>query len=301
MARDQALLASLPKPRSTPLASASTEPKPKTPAVPKLTKEEEAKREKYRRILEMIRKGRLDSLKTFWEKESALFALVVDSATDAPPVIDTRLPSWLDDPGEPGGAGETFLQIASSAGQDEVVKWLLEDLRADPRITLPSSHSLPATQDEQEAIADTPNPVALTSKTAYDAASNKASRDVFRRCAWSHPDWWDWLGAARVPSTLSPQMEEEQDKKKDVRRKGMRERAKEREAARAKQEAETIVEKPPAVVTPVPKHGPQKLGGISGATKERQSVAGLTPEMRATIERERRARAAEARLGGPAR
>ena len=41
------------------------------------------------------------------------------------------------------------------------------------------------------------------------------------------------------------------------------------------------------------KTGPQKLGGAPTAT---QGLAGLTPEMRAKIERERRARAAEARM-----
>jgi hypothetical protein len=39
--------------------------------------------------------------------------------------------------------------------------------------------------------------------------------------------------------------------------------------------------------------GPRKLGGASGSA---EGVAGLTPEMRAKVERERRARAAEARL-----
>jgi len=39
--------------------------------------------------------------------------------------------------------------------------------------------------------------------------------------------------------------------------------------------------------------GPRKLGGANGAA---DGVAGLTPEMRAKVERERRARAAEARL-----
>ena len=41
--------------------------------------------------------------------------------------------------------------------------------------------------------------------------------------------------------------------------------------------------------------GPRKLGGASGAV---EGIMGLTPEMRAKVERERRARAAEARLNG---
>jgi hypothetical protein len=41
------------------------------------------------------------------------------------------------------------------------------------------------------------------------------------------------------------------------------------------------------------KTGPRKLGGATG---DNSAVLGLTPEMRAKLERERRARAAEARM-----
>jgi hypothetical protein len=44
--------------------------------------------------------------------------------------------------------------------------------------------------------------------------------------------------------------------------------------------------------------GPQRLGGQGTAVDLGQSLQGLTAEMRTRIERERRARAAEARMSG---
>jgi hypothetical protein len=90
-------------------------------------------------------------------------------------------------------------------------------------------------------------------------------------------------------------MEEEREEKKKVRRKGLKDRVKEREA-RENDRPKT----PPVEVVAdikeieIPSNAKShKLGGASGGT---ESVAGLTPEMRAKVERERRARAAEARL-----
>ena len=92
-------------------------------------------------------------------------------------------------------------------------------------------------------------------------------------------------------------MEEERDEKKKTRRKGLKDKIKEREA----KERDRSKTPPPVEVEEVRRQpaqasaasGAQKLGGKSGAG---DAVAGLTPEMRARLERERRARAAEARL-----
>jgi hypothetical protein len=94
-------------------------------------------------------------------------------------------------------------------------------------------------------------------------------------------------------------MEEGREERKKVRRKGLKDKVREREA----KEREKEKDKPrPAVdvvepVKPEPRRqnetGPRRLGGATGAA---EGVAGLTPEMRAKVERERRARAAEARL-----
>jgi hypothetical protein len=107
---------------------------------------------------------------------------------------------------------------------------------------------------------------------------------------------WDWK-EAHVPSGLSEEKEEEENKKKAERRKGLKEKLKERDSKRAEAEAEE--ERKAAAEVPAPVTtwstgltGPQKLGGKIGG----EGLGGMTPEMRMKIERERRARAAEARF-----
>lgn len=233
----------------------------------------------------MVSKGRLDPLKTFWEREGASFGS-----------IDTTIPEWT---GERRG---TLLQIASQSGHEEVTRWLLQDAHADPTIAIPMGSATINHDDEDGRESDTSDaPSTLRAgsrRTAYDLARTRGVRNVFRRCAYEYPDKWDWLGAGRVPSTLSKEMEDGQEEKKKVRRKGLKEKVREREA----KEREKNKGKPPPMeviepVEPEPRRqdssGPRKLGGATGAV---EGVAGLTPEMRAKVERERRARAAEARL-----
>ena len=222
-----------------------------------MTPEQEAFRERRKRFFDMIRKGKVEPLLPFWEKyKDQLGELKVQ-----------------DSEGE--GRGLTMLALASSSGHEEVVRWLLEDVRVDPT----------------EPIAED------SKKTEYDVASTKGVRNVFRRCAHNNAEWWDWTGDAHVPSGLTEEMEAEQGKRKTERRKGMKEKAKEREKLKAEKETESEPEvSVPAVPIPAaPSSGPQRLGG-AGARPD--NLAGLTPEMRARIERERRARAAEARLRG---
>lgn len=276
-AQDQALLDSLPKPKPAP--APSTKPPPAEPkAAPvKLSKEEERNRDLWNRMLEMVRKGRLEPLKTFWDKQGR----------DLAGGIDGRLPDWLD-PKE--GANATLLQVATSSAQPEVVRWLLEDQRADPTVPVP-----PQLVRYKDGEAD-------EGQTAYDLAPNLETRNVFGRCAYAHQDWWDWQGKGRVKTILTPEAEAKQ-KREEAKRAKMRERAKEREAAAKPAVVEEPEppkqDKPTKAVDQRPKTGPQRLGGSgSNAANEIQSVTGLTPEMRARIERERRARAAEARMKG---
>ncbi|KAG8997783.1 hypothetical protein FRB94_007466 [Tulasnella sp. JGI-2019a] len=285
-AQDQALLVSLSKPKAVPTPAPAPDPKASQAPAPKLSKEEQYQRDLWSRLLEMVRKGRLDALKAFWEKQGLQ---LVGS-------VDGRLPEWLD--GKDSGAGGTLLQLAAASGQDQVAHWLLEDLRADPTIAVPPSFSRFRHGDGEGAETALEDPAAPAGKqTAYDICPNSQTRNVFRRCAYAHSGWWDWLGAAGVRSVLTPEMEAKERKKEESRNK-MREKAKEREAANS---PKTLDE--PEVATPFPtvkeisgpKSGPQKLGGQSSAPT---GVAGLTPEMRARVERERRARAAEARLSG---
>lgn len=242
----------------------------------------------------MMSKDRLEALKSFWDREE-----------DALGGIDATIPEYVstDASGNMKRAG-TLLQAAVIAGSEDTVKWLLEEKDADPSIPVSSisrdddkdiSEGDKAHDDDSDKVPLKPG----VKRVAYDLARTKAVRDVFRRCAATRPDQWDWFGAAHVPSGLSKEMEEERDEKKKVRRKGLKEKVKEREreAAAKKAAGGVVVLEPTPELPPAPKvenpTGPRKLGGATGAT---EGIAGLTPEMRAKVERERRARAAEARL-----
>lgn len=277
-AQDEAYLASLPKPKPQPTRT----PAPDTykPKPQRLSKEEELYREKWYRLLDMIAKGRLEPLKTFWEREAESIG-----------GVNAAVPDWA------GDRHSSLLQVAAQSGQEETVRWLLLDLRADPTTPVSASWTKADDAGNESDASDMPG-TAGSRRTAYDLARSRVVRDVFRRCAADHPDWWDWFGAAHIPSALTKEKEEERDDKRRQRRKGLKEKMREREAIerqREKKGAEevqvTIIE--PVKVQQVLPNGPQRLGGSSGAS---DGVAGLTADMRAKVERERRARAAEARL-----
>jgi len=273
--QDETYLASLPKPRPVPSVTQREPEKEKQPKQPTLSKEEEVRREKWSRLLDMVTKGRLDALKSFLTRESAVLG-----------GVNTSVPDWT------GSRHTTILQIAVAHGHEEIVQWLLEEARADPTIPLPTQRTTDGdgNPDVMTPIVDLVGVSRGSLRTAYDLAKTKAIRDVFRRAAAAHPDLWDWFGAGHVPSALSQVMEDEQEEKKKVRRKGLKDRIKERQAKTDEkpEEHQTMNEE-----TVVSSSLSQRLGGASGAT---DSVSGLTPEMRAKVERERRARAAEARL-----
>lgn len=283
-AQDEAYLASLPKPKPKPPTAAPPEPAKPKEKQQQLTSEEISMREKWGRLLEMVTKGRLDAMKAFWEREGSSLG-----------GVDTAVPEWTNE------RGGTLLQIAARHGQAELAKWLLEDMRANPTLDVPVG----AGGEDEGQMSDASDAPALlegSRRTAYDLARSRAVRDVFRRCAAVHADWWDWLGTekgARVPSVLSTEMEEGREEKKKARRKGLKERVKEREVKEKEKEGRTpspVPEVAPSRTTTAHAEsaaGPRRLGGSAGAA---ESIAGLTPEMRARIERERRARAAEARL-----
>lgn len=311
-AQDEAYLAALEKARPKPPAPASSQSTPSKPIPEKLviqlTPEEAVLRDKWARVIEMVQKGRLDALHAFWEREAVGLG-----------GIDARVPelAGLDE----RERGATLLMIAARAGQAELVQWLLDTERADPTVDVPALSTIDEDhkgedaegtrnkEDEQEEEnedgAHVRGPPGLSGrKTAYDLARTREVRNVFRRSAAMHSEWWDWLGmergGARVPSVLSAEMEGERDEKRKVRRKGLKERVKEREArdkdkGKASREASPV---PPPVshvekVREESSTGARKLGGSAGST---EGVAGLTPEMRLKVERERRARAIEARL-----
>ena len=277
-AQDDAYLASLPKPRPAPTI---IHPEPEKPKQPKLSKEEEILREKWDRLLEMVVKGRLDPLKAFLDRECSTIG-----------GVDAPIPEWT------GERRATILQIAVQNGHEDVTRWLLEESHADPTIPVPLLKPGEVVDEDEGHKSDSSVPVQKGSRrSAYDLARTKAIRDIFRRCAASHPDWWDWFGAARVPSALSQEMEEEREEKKKVRRKGLKDRVKDREAREKDKEKEQCPKTPPVevkmTIKEVSNTASRRLGGVSGSDV---GVAGLTPEMKARVEREQRARAAEARL-----
>ena len=298
-----------PPPKSIPQKEAVDADKRKKP-VEKLAPEEVVIRERWTKLLEMIRKGRLESLKTQWESIRSLHEqepapLGAPSSIQAStqfPLVDTRLPAWVQEEGGVG-AGGTLLQVATAAGEEAVVQWLLTDQHADPTILVPASTlgSAPAStvpspavsEDEDEALH--PHRPAGGVRKAYDLANKKNIRNVFRRVAYANPDWWDWIGDADVPSALSPEMEEVEQRKTGVRRKGFKERMKEREdVKRAEQgrekerlEAAARVTRPPNVRSQN-KTGPQGLGGpgavsgVSAATLDSMVCLYRTKAVRAS-------------------
>ncbi|CAE7154449.1 unnamed protein product [Rhizoctonia solani] len=290
-ALEESQRASLPKPKA-PITKAPAPEKPAKEKPVTLSKEEELARDRWRRLVDMIIKGRIDPLKTFWEKNSDIIT------------ANTTIPEWAQAQETRGLC--TLLQVASAAGQEAVTRWLLEDQRADPTVTVPSGaaiSSLPTASDSESEAPRTAGQV----RKAYHIAGNRSTRNVFRRAAYTHPDWYNWKEDVGVFSVLSPEMEAERDKKKTARRTNLRDKLREREKAREEQaraeelaakEAEAREREAAArAKLNTPATGPQKLGG-SGGSGGASSMAGLTPEMRAKIERERRARAAEARLAG---
>lgn len=136
-------------------------------------------------------------------------------------------------------------------------------------------------------------------KTAFEVAGSKSSRDVFRiwRGTEGNEHIWDW-DAAKIPVGLSAEQIKAR-KIKEAEEKAREDSAEEErrklemlrledEAAKAKEQEQLEADR---------KRGPGRslAVGVMG-TSSSTSLEGLTPQMRQKIERERRARAAEARF-----
>lgn len=283
----------------------------KTAKASRLTEAEQIERSKWTRLVEMVRKNRTEALMTFLNKhEQEMLGCK----------IDARLPDWLleQEASEAGASGTasrlvpvTILQLASEAGSDGVIRYLLEEKHADP--TLPTERL----GELRKRFNDPPNAASQTSevaaqqphRTAYDLCSTKEARNVFRRMMAEHPNLFDWggmsLGGARVPSALTEEMQDNASAKQKDRRAAMREKARER-ANKAVEKASSAPSPEPASQDAEKKeeksshHTTNRLGGSNTAPRvllqQRDEQQGLTPEMRARIEREKRARAAEERM-----
>ena len=162
-------------------------------------------------------------------------------------------------------------------------------------------------------------------RVAYDVAKTKDVRNAFRRAYAARPDAWDW-SKAHVPSALTDEAEAEKEEKakekakekKKRAEKARKERRRAEEGARSEAEAElrqcTIGEDVDALQAALAKFGslsaPADEDLDSGSARSGSAVpeavaaarARLTeltdPDWQRRRERERRAEAAERRLGG---
>ncbi|TKY85541.1 hypothetical protein EX895_005703 [Sporisorium graminicola] len=278
----------------------------------RLTEEEQAERTKWSRLLEMIRKNRTEALMTFLSKNEQ------DMLHGK---IDTRLPDWLleQEVAEAGASAPasklipcTLLQLAAESGSEAVTRFLLVDKHADPTLAAERLGDLRKRFAEPSATAQAQEaPVDSFHRTAYDLCSTKEVRNVFRKMMAEHPDHFDWggmsAGGARVPSALTEEMQDNQVAKQKDRRAALREKARERaikaaekstSSTSASQEEERV--QSAAQQQKSSHHSTNRLGGSNTTPRallqQRDEQQGLTPEMRARIEREKRARAAEERM-----
>lgn len=164
----------------------------------------------------------------------------------------------------------TPLHLAAAQGSAAIVTGLLARGGADPTVQ----------SDE--------------GKTPFELASDRSTRDAFRVARGIvGEERWDWDAAARVPAALS---REEVERREERERKEQEARERERRAAEE--------EKLRAQRVPVGQDGRGAKKGVLGglelkktAQERREEEArGLTPEQRARLDRERRARAAEERI-----
>jgi hypothetical protein len=172
----------------------------------------------------------------------------------------------------------TLLHLAASSSSPALVTTLLVKANADP--TLKNEDG----------------------KTAFEIAGDRATRDAFRLARHTlGEEKWDWvagnIGSALSPADIAKRAEEEKEekaaenKKEAERRKGEVERLKKEEHGREEEKVERKLGKGRSL-------GVLESVQKKGAERREEESRGMTPEMRARLERERRARAAEARMGG---
>ncbi len=135
-------------------------------------------------------------------------------------------------------------------------------------------------------------------KTAFDLAGDRSTRDAFRVARSELGESkWDWE-AAHIPAALSRVEAEKREAREKI------EEAKKEEVRRKAEEARLAEEGPKVVDGPLGKAAGRvralALGQVQKTAQEKreEEARGLTPEMRMRLERERRARAAEARMRG---
>ncbi|KAJ3085282.1 Ankyrin repeat and zinc finger domain-containing protein 1 [Quaeritorhiza haematococci] len=222
------------------------EKKEKQVGVEQKQKEKPKEKEKERvelpehvvKVIELIRKGKLDALsRKLGKPPIAENDEDEDDTADGPAQPDASEQGDQEEDNQtnqstnininmrlPPDDGTSLLHIASSHGHPAIVSYLLS-LGADPT-TSPLSHPSSTTS------APIPTP--------YDVAPDKPTRDAFRRFMAQHPDRWDYT-LSGIPSALTDELEQKQKEKQREKRRKQKEReraAKEAKAAREKEKQE---------------------------------------------------------------
>ncbi|GAA6009333.1 hypothetical protein JCM11491_004276 [Sporobolomyces phaffii] len=301
---DASYLSSITPNPVAPTAPTASAAKPTKPVVKKLTKLEELERDRWSRLIEMVHKGKVEAVDNFLDKYGP--ELESGRGGEGPGrLVWGSVPEWTDE----FKAGKvSLLHVASAADQREMVRWLLEVKRADPTLqplaTADDTADAPHDVNEQRGAEDG------SVRTPYELARSKGTRNEFRFMTMQHPDWWDWtgtgVGGARVPSGLDEAKEREKEAKEEAKREKLREKQREREAAEAedarakdlvRQEAEDRERREREErLANLPTKGPKRLGGGPPQVIQQRQMGNLTEEQKMRIQREERARAAEARL-----
>jgi hypothetical protein len=239
------------------------------------TKEEELSKLKY-----LCKKGLVDMFQKQYENSS---------------LVQLNEPFYNDE------EGITLLHIASAYGQSEMVDFLLE-AGADPTIKLKEGDQFTGKVNLNTHIKSESSALKrfnmLMNMTAYDMASDKETRNAFRRFYYRHQDQWNYQ-EAHITSFLSPEMEEEalrkkQKKKNDKKRRMQSQKKKQANKASSKEassaESSTVEEEPANKKPSGSKSILRKLG------QSTLNAFGMSTEMRQRLDREKRAQAAMNRL-----
>lgn len=257
---DEAALAAVAAEHEKQQASKAANSIPKKAALPKLTEEEETATMHTTQLQTLIKRSKAPALLNYIKSNSLS-------------------PDFVFYP--PGGTNHhspTLLHLAASSASPALVTTLLTKANTDPTI-----------KNEDR-------------KTAYEIAGDRATRDAFRLARHSLGEAkWDWesanIGSALSPEDVAKRTEEEkkekatEDKKEAERRKVELENLKKQDVERETQKTEGRLGKGKSL-------GVLESVAKKGAERREEEGRGMTPEMRARLERERRARAAEARMGG---
>ena len=176
---------------------------------------------------------------------------------------------------------------------------MLNETESDPTLTIPKSSS---------------SSLNKAHLTAYELSISKNTRNVFRIAMATYPDKFDWLSKAKVPSPLTLENHQLQINKSKDWNKKIKDKLKERDKIKSeneklilqnqvesrKEELSKKQEKKATVIKHVNRLGGNGSGGSPSTPSRKLNHAAndtnLSEQQKLRLERERRARAAEARL-----